>query len=311
MPRRMGNEFKGLDLHSAEWFDEVRDYWWNEDFLRFLATRWRVEQVRAVLDVGCGVGHWGRLLSRVLPAAVCVTGVDREPFWVQQAAERVLVAGLDDRFQYQLGHAEALPFEDDSFDVVTCQTLLMHLGDPGQGLGEMIRVARPGGLVLAAEPTNLLGPVLLDAVALGEAPERVASLLRFQLQCQCGKAKVGEGNDWIGESLPALFGSAGLQDVEMRLNDRVNPMVPPYASDAARALADQARESAERALWIWKRETARRYFVAGGGREEEFEESWAAAIAFLRSVADAISAGRYTSAGSGTCYVIWGRKPTR
>ena len=305
----MGNEFKSLAAHSADWFGEPRDHWWNEDSLGFLASKWHLNSVRTVLDVGCGVGHWGRLLCRLLPRESQLTGIDREPVWIAKAVERAAAAGLSDRLRYQVGVAEKLPFDDGTFDLVTCQTLLMHLPAPGQGLAEMIRVTRPGGMILVAEPTNLLGPALLDAVALGEPPETAAALLRFQLICQRGKAKVREGDELIDERLRALFASAGLQEVEMRLNDRMHPMEPAYNSAAARALTENVAELAGRSIWIWNRDDTRRYFAAGGGEGGEFEACWASALAFQQRVADAISARRYTCAGGGLFYVIWGRKP--
>lgn len=63
----MGNEFKGRAEHSAEHFGDTRDYWWNRDFLQLMAKRWKLGTVRNVLDVGCGVGHWGMLLASVMP----------------------------------------------------------------------------------------------------------------------------------------------------------------------------------------------------------------------------------------------------
>ena len=74
----MGNQFKGRAEHSAECFGDTRDHWWNLDFLRLMARRWKLDAVRDVLDVGCGVGHWGMLLASVLPDDARVTGVDRE-----------------------------------------------------------------------------------------------------------------------------------------------------------------------------------------------------------------------------------------
>jgi SAM-dependent methyltransferase len=229
---------------------------------------------------------------------------------VEKAAARAETAGLTHRFRYQVGRAEELPFEDNSFDLVTCQTVLMHLRDPAAALREMIRVTRPGGLILVAEPTHLSQPVLLDAIALSESAESMASMVKFQLHCQHGKAKLGEGNDLIGEALPALFAAAGLHEVEIRVNDRVNPLVPPYESDFARALVDEAKDLSNRDRWMWDRATTLRYFVAGDGEEGAFEAGWQIILAFQRRVTVAITEKRHASAGSGTNYIIRGRKPS-
>jgi ubiquinone/menaquinone biosynthesis C-methylase UbiE len=53
---------------------------------------------------------------------------------------------LTGRCSYVEGVAEALPFGDQSFDLVSRQTLLIHRADPAAVMGEMRRVARPGGL---------------------------------------------------------------------------------------------------------------------------------------------------------------------
>ena len=303
------HEFHGLSVHSAEWFGDMRDHWWNEDFLRFLAKMWNVETMRSVLDVGCGVGHWGRLLLQVLPPDCSVTGVDREALWVEKATERAGAVGSSKRLRFRVAEVEQLPFDDNTFDLATCQTVLMHLRDAERGLAEMVRVTRPGGLVVAVEPTNILGPALLDSIVLRDPPEVVAALLEFQLRCQQGKARLGEGNDLIGASLPAMFASAGLQGVQLRLNDRVAPMLAPYASNAARAVVEQVRDTATRGIWMWNRKTTQRYFMAGGGLEAEFDAEWSAAVASLRRIADALSAGKYAGVDHGLCYIIWGRKP--
>src|SRR5262249_6393313 len=136
--RAMGNEFAGLGLHSAEYFGDTRDHWWNGDQIEFLSRFWNVTAIRSVLDVGCGIGHWGRALAPVLPRDCRLIGVDREERWVNEAARRGERAGLGDRFAYRVGTAEKLSFADESFDLVTCQTLLIHVRDPAQVLGEMV-----------------------------------------------------------------------------------------------------------------------------------------------------------------------------
>ncbi len=40
--------------HSEEYFGDFRDYWYNLDFLELMAKRWELENVKTLLDVGCG-----------------------------------------------------------------------------------------------------------------------------------------------------------------------------------------------------------------------------------------------------------------
>jgi SAM-dependent methyltransferase len=304
----MVNEFKACSAHSAEHFGDTRDHWWHDDFIDMVALHWQLEAVRTVLDVGCGVGHWSRTLARVLPHAAEVIGVDREELWIAKAAQRAAAAGLSQRFQYRLASAESLPFDDGAFDLVTCQTLLMHVSDPKHVLDEMSRVTRPGGLVLAAEPTNVAGP-LVDSIVLDDPPEISASLLCFQLICERGKRALGEGNNLIGESLPQLFVRAGLKQVGIRQNDRGWSLVPPYSSPFERAQVEELLDAVERGRWIWDEATARRYFLAGGGNELDFPQRWSTALAQRRRLAEAFRAQTYSCAGGGLFYLAWGFKP--
>src|SRR4051794_40866172 len=99
----MANEFRESASHSAEYFGDTRDYWWNDDYLELIGKRLAFERVADVLDVGCGVGHWGQLLAKILPVTARVQGVDRDPAWVEQAAARAAQRGLADRFEYRAG----------------------------------------------------------------------------------------------------------------------------------------------------------------------------------------------------------------
>lgn len=305
----MANEHAGLTAHSAESFGDTRDHWWNEDYLRFLAGRWGVEGVRAALDVGCGVGHWSRLLARVLPLDVTFSCVDREAEWVTRGRARAAASGAGARFMFSVGRAEALAFPPDTFDLVTCQTVLIHLAEPRRALAEMARVTRPGGLVVVAEPTNVFGPVLADALAApGASVDELTALLRLQLLCQRGKAAAGEGDDLLGERLPELLRDAGLVDVEVRLNDRATAILPPYDGAAARAFVEEATDTLARDVWMWTRARAERYFVAGGGASSDFEALWAALVVERRRVLRAVADGGYAGAGGGLFYIAWGRK---
>src|SRR5690348_11841123 len=94
--------------HSAEYFGEYRDFWWNTDFLELMARRLGLDQAKSILDVGCGVGHWTQVLAPVLHPGAHVTGVDREETWVTRATERAREFGLEERYHYQKGDVTAL-----------------------------------------------------------------------------------------------------------------------------------------------------------------------------------------------------------
>ena len=90
------------------------------------------------LDVGCGPGVLtSRLVARL--GADSVAAVDPSPPFVE--ATRARCPGADVR----RGTAEALPWEDASFDHALAQLVVHFMADPVVGLGEMARVTRPGG----------------------------------------------------------------------------------------------------------------------------------------------------------------------
>jgi SAM-dependent methyltransferase len=305
----MANEFRTLESHSAEYFGDSRDYWWNADFLELMGKRLSLDRVLDVLDVGCGVGHWGQLLATVLPTTARVQGVDRDPLWIEKAAARATARGLADRCSYRVAVAESLPFADASFDLVTCQTVLIHTPDPGAAVDEMIRVARPGGLVLAAEPNNVAGALTFDSLTFHDPVDEIIARVRLQLICERGKAALGEGNNSIGDLVPALFAERHLVNVRVYLNDKANVFLPPYDSPEQRAALEERADLEQRDFWIWSRDDTHRYFLAGGGREGEFDALWSVAIGGSDRFDKAIADRTYGNAGGGIGYLVAGREP--
>lgn len=99
----------------------------------------------AVLDVGCGTG----LHLRLYGGHGCrLYGVDSSESMLSVARRR-----LGDAADLRLGDASALPFEDRSFDLVICMLVLHEMGGKARSaaLGEMGRVLKPGGRVLAVD----------------------------------------------------------------------------------------------------------------------------------------------------------------
>lgn len=274
-----------------------------------IAARLSFERIGDVLDVGCGVGHWGQLLAQNLPKDARIEGVDRDPIWVDQATARAADRGLGDRSTYQIATAERLPFPDASFDLVTCQTLLIHVADPSAVIGEMVRVARRGGLILASEPNNICTSLVLDSETHKLPIEDIVATVRFQLICERGKAVLGEGNNSIGDLIPGFFAARGLVDVRVYLNDKTNALIPPYDSVEQRSMLDERSDMSDREFWRWSRKDTRRFFMAGGGRDGEFDDLWALVTGNSGQFAKAIADRTYSGSGAAIQYIVAGRKP--
>jgi SAM-dependent methyltransferase len=302
------SEVETFRLHSEDWLGASRDAWWNRDFLGLIASRFGIEEAGRVLDVGSGKGHWGQALVGALTDRAKLTGVDSEPEWNSAARERAERLGLGERAEYLEGTAEALPFEDAGFDVVTCQTLLIHLREPGSAIAEMLRVLRPGGNLLLVEPNNQAAQLVRNSVSARFPLERRLSALRFHLTCEAGKAALGEGDNSLGDLLPGLLTARGVEGIQAYLADKTFLVSPPYGSEERMILAEQL-ELIERRMAPWPENEAKRYFLAGGGSEEQFEREWERRLEENERVKDAIEAESFWSAGGSIMYLIGGRKP--
>jgi ubiquinone/menaquinone biosynthesis C-methylase UbiE len=162
------------------------------------------------LDVGCGSGALIERLASILGPAN-VAGIDPSEPFVDAARDRVPGA------RFEVGSAESLPFEDREFDVTLSQLVVNFLSDPEQGLREMTRVTRPGGVVAGCvwdyggEMTMLR--TFWDAAAALD-PERAAPVMESHTM---RFATPGE--------LADLWRRAGLEAVE------VSPLVVEAAYD--------------------------------------------------------------------------------
>jgi SAM-dependent methyltransferase len=101
-----------------------------------------------VLDVGCGVATTAIEIAR--RHDVSVTAGDISPVMLERAAENVEASGVADRVRVEESDILALPYTDDSFDVVIAEAVTMFV-DREQAAGELARVTKRGGRVLATE----------------------------------------------------------------------------------------------------------------------------------------------------------------
>lgn len=105
----------------------------------------RITSGQRVLDVGCGTGVVALAASR---SGARVTGLDLTPELLRRARENSSIAAAE--IDWHEGDAEAMPFEDATFDVVVSQFGHMFAPRPDVVTREMLRVLKPGGTVAFA-----------------------------------------------------------------------------------------------------------------------------------------------------------------
>ena len=96
-----------------------------------------------VLEIGCGPGHLASAVARC-GRKVSVTGVDLNSERFSSREGKSIPKNL----HLVEGNAYSLPFDDESFDLIYCRFLLEYLAQPQVAIDEMLRVAKPGALIL-------------------------------------------------------------------------------------------------------------------------------------------------------------------
>lgn len=127
-----------------------------------LARAAGLDGTKRVLDVGCGIGGTSRCLAQQFGCRV--TGIDLTEAYCRAAATLTSKIGFAHLVDYRQGDATALPFEDQSFDVVWTEHVAMNIPDKAALYREMHRVLRPGGTlaiydVLAGPSGPVIFPV--------------------------------------------------------------------------------------------------------------------------------------------------------
>jgi demethylmenaquinone methyltransferase/2-methoxy-6-polyprenyl-1,4-benzoquinol methylase len=125
------------------------DTWWRARLVRAV----RELGPRDVLDLATGSGDVAFALSRGLDPTVNIVGMDFCQPMLDQAETKKLSAGEGSYGNVTFRHGDglALPLADKSCDAVTISFGLRNLADRARGLGEMLRVLRPGGRLFVLE----------------------------------------------------------------------------------------------------------------------------------------------------------------
>jgi ubiquinone/menaquinone biosynthesis C-methylase UbiE len=149
-----GPSSPGILLHAPRFYD----------FQVWLATRGRERALRetilrlarvtageTMLDVGCGTGTLAMAAKRLVGPSGEVIAIDASPEMVGRARRKACAARLD--IEFREAPAQALPFADGRFDLVTSTLMLHHLprSDREASAREMARVLKSGGRALVVD----------------------------------------------------------------------------------------------------------------------------------------------------------------
>jgi ubiquinone/menaquinone biosynthesis C-methylase UbiE len=108
-----------------------------------LAFTWIPAGCQRLLDAGCA---WGYAAHHFELRSEFVAGIDPDADAIAVARDRY------PHIEFTQGVLEHLPYEDASFDVVTCCDALEHVADERGSLNELWRVLRPGGVLILSTP---------------------------------------------------------------------------------------------------------------------------------------------------------------
>lgn len=224
--------FKGANIIDA---GKLSPYW-GEHVARYSFALDYVKD-KIVLDIACGTGYGLAFLKR---DAKSVTGVDVDA----DAAREALRECGSDKARVLLGDGTNLPFNDESFDVVTSFETLEHLHERSLFLSELKRVIRSDGTLLLSTPNaNYTKPVNGKPSNPFHVFEYAPSELKAELE---GHFTIDK---FLGQTLDAAIKIPPFQDAQNRLSKDVATQARLFGWKVFNKIPFTVRESLSQAIW--------------------------------------------------------------
>jgi SAM-dependent methyltransferase len=200
----------------------------EEPLIRPILDRLITPGCRA-LDAACGTGRHAAFLTG---RGCDVTGVDQSTAMLDVARANVPTA------RFEVGDLEALPYDDETFDLVTISLALCHIADPTMAISELGRVLVPGGSLVITDPHPMGGGIIGgQAFYGGIVPGRSMTWVRNHYHL---------ASTWLG-----AFAAAGLtvqvciESPMTELQLAATPAMAFYPDAVRSAMSDLPN------LWVW------------------------------------------------------------
>lgn len=160
-------EIEAAELYEAHFVPAIFGRW-AEELVRFAG----LQPGQQVLDVACGTGAVARAAHAIVGPTGAVTGCDLNAGMLEVARQTA------PDITWVQSDAAALAFADDTFDAVICQSALMFFPEPATAMREMVRVAKPGGIVVLQSWGRSKGYEMLAEVFDEVASPDAAAIIR-------------------------------------------------------------------------------------------------------------------------------------
>lgn len=130
---------------------------------RFTIDMSGVRPGNKVLDLAGGTGDLTKKFSKIVGPSGKVVLADINSSMLEVGRERLTNQGYVGNIEYVQANAQFLPFEDNTFDVITIAFGLRNVTDKDEALRSMLRVLKPGGRLLVLEFSQTTNPLLKKA----------------------------------------------------------------------------------------------------------------------------------------------------
>lgn len=207
-----------------------------------------------VLEIGCGTGDLLAALAELVGVNGRVVGTDSSRAMIAEAVKRNARAGA--KVEFVQADAHCLDMAGDQFDLCLATSVFQHLADPMQALGELVRVARPGGRIVLNETDWDTQVVDADNI---EVTRKVVSFMSDSIK-----------NGTVARRLPGMMKEHGLIDIRVsasslistKLSDPIGAWLSESAQRAARAGVIPAVDADQWLADISERGRQDRFFAA-------------------------------------------------
>lgn len=211
---------------AVDYLKKSRKTWWNDDYMEFLVEKvWKITKPVSIIDFGCGIGFLGELLLPILPKGSTYTGIDIGDKLLNYAKKRFQTTEYETFFEV-CDLTEYAP--EKKYDIAICQTVLQHIPNPISILEKMKASVKPQGMVICIELSRDVSSASLYIDGLDYSR---MNLLGIEQKLRRNDLdRIGKDFE-VAVKLPFYMEKAGLQNVDIRVNDfmqYISPSNPKY-----------------------------------------------------------------------------------